>query len=166
MLRNRVSCWPMPRRHIVRRGRAEVSKYMSLIRSQDNEPERRLRAAASGVRRRFLTNVKGVPGTPDVAFLRQRVALFVDGCFWHRCPKCYVRPSVNTAYWIAKADRNRRRDQRVNRALHRDGWSIVRLRECDLEKNPVGCRERIVRAFARARTRKRHGAKAHGNRSV
>lgn len=104
---------------------------------------------SEAIRRAFMANVKQLPGSPDVAFSKERLVVFVDGCFWDRCPRCYIQPSVNTEYWISKADRNRRRDQRVNRALHHAGWSVVPLRECDLERDPKRCRERVRQAFAR-----------------
>src|ERR1039458_2367300 len=73
-------------------------------------------------------------GRPDFAFPKARVALFVDGCFWHGCPRCYRAPQSSKAYWRAKIRRNMRRDLRVSRKLRKSGWKVLRVRECQLKK--------------------------------
>ncbi|MFA5762945.1 MAG: very short patch repair endonuclease [Bacilli bacterium] len=72
-------------------------------------------------------------GTPDFCWRKQRIALFVDGCFWHGCPKCYRQPKSNVIYWKKKIERNKRRDKEVNRNLTRIGWKVVRIWECQIE---------------------------------
>jgi len=74
-----------------------------------------------------------IAGTPDFAFPKARVALFVDGCFWHGCPRCYRAPQSSKAYWRAKIERNKRRDLRVSRQLRKAGWKVMRVRECQLK---------------------------------
>ena len=73
-------------------------------------------------------------GRPDFTFRRERVAVFVDGCFWHGCPKPKhaPRPKNRAAWWAAKLDRNKARDRLVTRTLHQKGWCVVRVWECDL----------------------------------
>jgi DNA mismatch endonuclease (patch repair protein) len=71
-------------------------------------------------------------GKPDFVFRKLKVAVFVDGCFWHGCPRCYTRPKSNRKFWDAKFDRNRTRDREVNRALRKLGWKVVRSWEHDL----------------------------------
>jgi DNA mismatch endonuclease (patch repair protein) len=66
-------------------------------------------------------------GRPDFVFKRERVAVFVDGCFWHACPRCFRRPRSNNTYWDAKLQRNRQRDRTVNRELRRLGWKVLRI---------------------------------------
>lgn len=66
---------------------------------------------------------------PDVVFTRQRVAVFIDGCWWHRCPEHGEVPKANRDYWIPKFERNVRRDRRVNKALRQAGWTVVRIWE-------------------------------------
>jgi DNA mismatch endonuclease (patch repair protein) len=66
---------------------------------------------------------------PDVVFRRARVAVFIDGCFWHGCPVHGTRPRSNTAYWDTKIARNRARDERADTALTAAGWRVVRLWE-------------------------------------
>jgi DNA mismatch endonuclease, patch repair protein len=75
-----------------------------------------------------------VAGTPDFAWPGLRVALFVDGCFWHGCPRCKRIPTSNMAFWNSRIGGNRERDARVNRALRRDGWLVLRVWECALTK--------------------------------
>jgi len=74
--------------------------------------------------------------TPDLIFPAQKIAVFVDGCFWHGCPRCYVRPKTHVKYWSAKIDMNIKRDKHQRRALQRNGWKIFRIWECQLEENP------------------------------
>jgi DNA mismatch endonuclease, patch repair protein len=66
---------------------------------------------------------------PDLVFTRRRVAVFVDGCFWHGCPAHGNAPRANAAYWQWKLDKNRARDIAVDEALRRDGWTVLRLWE-------------------------------------
>jgi DNA mismatch endonuclease, patch repair protein len=67
--------------------------------------------------------------TPDVLFRRARLAVFVDGCWWHRCPDHGTTPRSNTGYWLPKLDRNVDRDRRVDEALGEAGWAVVRIWE-------------------------------------
>jgi DNA mismatch endonuclease, patch repair protein len=73
-----------------------------------------------------------VPGRPDFYFPDQRVALFVDGCFWHACPRCGRIPKSRVEFWRAKIDANRRRDNRTRRRLRRQGYHVVRVWEHEL----------------------------------
>jgi DNA mismatch endonuclease (patch repair protein) len=66
-------------------------------------------------------------GRPDFVFKAARVAVFVDGCFWHACPRCFRRPQSNNGYWDDKFQRNQRRDREVNRELRRLGWRVLRI---------------------------------------
>lgn len=87
-----------------------------------------------------------LPGKPDFCFPRQKVAVFVDGCFWHGCPKCYRRPKSNLAFWDGKVAANRTRDRRVNRELRGRGFIVVRIFEHQL-KSPARVLARIRRAL-------------------
>lgn len=113
------------------------SEVMSLIRSSGNKStEQRLISIfrtnkITGWRRR-----QKIFGNPDFVFRAQRLCVFVDGCFWHECPKCYRRPATNQAYWDAKVQRNKERDKEVNNELRRLGWKVIRIWEHQLsEKN-------------------------------
>lgn len=87
------------------------------------------------------------PGSPDFLFPGARTVVFVDGCFWHACPKCGHIPKTNKAYWQAKIARNRARDLRITRMLRKSGFYVVRLWECDLRRRPNVCLGRIRRAL-------------------
>jgi DNA mismatch endonuclease (patch repair protein) len=75
-----------------------------------------------------------LPGHPDFVFRTARVAVFIDGCFWHSCPRCSSPPRQNTSYWGPKLERNRERDRTVNRALRAAGWKVVRIWEHELNQ--------------------------------
>jgi len=71
-----------------------------------------------------------VAGKPDFAWPRRKIAVFVDGCFWHGCTRCKYLPRTNTAFWGNKIKANKKRDRRVAAELRRDGWIVIRIREC------------------------------------
>ena len=83
-----------------------------------------------------------LPGKPDFVFLRERVAVFVDGCFWHGCPRHGRVPKSNVSYWLKKMARNKTRDRLVNRLLKKLGWKVVRFWEHAL-KNPASIARKI-----------------------
>jgi DNA mismatch endonuclease, patch repair protein len=85
-------------------------------------------------------------GKPDFVFRSSKLCVFVDGCFWHGCDRCYRRPSSNTKYWDAKVAGNIRRDRWVNRTLRRGGWTVLRIWEHEL-KTPVRIHRRIANAL-------------------
>jgi DNA mismatch endonuclease (patch repair protein) len=99
----------------------------------DTEPEVNLRRAlhASGLRFRKDLTVRGVDAKAkaDIVFTRQKVAIFMDGCFWHGCSSHCRMPTRNRAYWEAKIGRNQERDRSVTAALTADGWKVVRIWE-------------------------------------
>jgi DNA mismatch endonuclease (patch repair protein) len=124
------------------------SEVMSLIRAKGNkETEYALLILLRSERivgwRRHLP----LPGKPDFAFPKQRVAVFVDGCFWHGCPKCYTRPKTNRKFWDKKRTDNMARDRRVNRQLRQQGWKVIRIWQHSLRKSPQTCLNRIRRAL-------------------
>jgi DNA mismatch endonuclease (patch repair protein) len=75
-----------------------------------------------------------LPGKPDFTFSKERLAVFVDGCFWHGCPKCYRPPKGNRKFWETKVSRNRERDREVNRELRIRGWRVLRISEHSLKR--------------------------------
>lgn len=110
----------------------DVSRRMSAQRSRDTEPELQLRRRLFAGGRRYRVGYP-VPGmrrcTIDVAFPKRRVAVFVDGCFWHRCPEHGTMPKSNRDWWNDKLSRNAERDRQVTEALDAAGWSVVRVWE-------------------------------------
>lgn len=97
------------------------------------------RARVTGWRRHLP-----IDGKPDFCFPTQRVAVFIDGCFWHCCPKHGTNPKSNTSYWGEKLRKNRLRDQRVRRLLNKKGWKVLRFWEHGLDE------ERIISRLRRA----------------
>lgn len=134
--------------------RAKRSEVMSLIKSRGNkDTELRMMGVfrengIKGWRRHLVVKGQGVREKgkgkasprpvvkvrPDFVFPKLKVAVFVDGCFWHACPKCYIRPRQNRKYWDAKREMNQARDRRQSRALRKKGWTVLRLWEHDLAK--------------------------------
>jgi DNA mismatch endonuclease, patch repair protein len=116
---------------------------MSRIRRRDTKPEMLLRRALWKSGLRYRVDLRVVGARPDIVFTRQRIAIFVDGCFWHGCPKHYIPPSGNAGYWSAKIDRNRARDTRNTQALIDAGYRVLRFWECDVKDEITGIVERI-----------------------
>lgn len=112
---------------------AAVSAVMRANRKRDTGPELALRSALHRRGLRFRVNLSlrcgAVRVVPDIVFTRRKVAVFVDGCWWHRCPAHGTTPKANTAYWLPKLDRNVQRDRRVDAALAAGGWTILRIWE-------------------------------------
>lgn len=116
---------------------------MSEVRHRDNAPEIAVRRLlhASGLRYRVEYPVPGQNRrTIDIAFPRQRVAVYVDGCFWHACPEHGSRPKSNANWWAEKLAANRARDADVNSHLESLGWIVLRCWEHD---DPVAVVERV-----------------------
>lgn len=101
-------------------------------RGRDTAPELLLRRELHRRGLRYRVNaspVKSLRCRPDILFPRQKVAVFVDGCFWHSCPEHGTAPQTNTAYWQAKLARNIERDRANDQALGQLGWTVVRVWE-------------------------------------
>src|SRR6266852_4269996 len=108
------------------------SRCMANIRGRNTGPEVRLRKALWKAGHRYVLHPR-LPGRPDLLFVSARVAVFVDGCFWHRCPKHMTRPKANARFWRLRLEGNVRRDQRVNVELKRLGHKVLRFWEHDVE---------------------------------
>lgn len=121
------------------------SRNMAAIKRRDTKPERTIRSLlhAAGKRYRvdFRLQLEGARARPDIVFTRARVAVFVDGCFWHCCPQHGRQPDVNGDYWGPKLERNVARDRAADRALTSAGWKVLRVWE---HEAPEGAVERII----------------------
>lgn len=118
---------------------------MSQVRDRDTKPELSLRKAlwARGLRYRLRYSL---PGRPDLVFVGARVAVFVDGCFWHGCPDHATQPATNSPFWADKLRANVERDQRVNATLRTLGWEVIRLWQHDVEQRLEASVERVTQA--------------------
>lgn len=105
------------------------SRIMSSIRSKDTKPELAVRRILWGRGLRYRVHSRAVLGTPDISNKRRRLAVFVDGCFWHGCPVCYREPRTNTAFWREKVRRNRARREAVRAGLEAQGFRVVEIWE-------------------------------------
>lgn len=122
------------------------SDVMSRIKGQDNEGTE---LTLIGIfRNQHITGWRRkqkIFGKPDFVFRKKRVCVFVDGCFWHGCPKCYQAPISNKLFWEKKLQKNITRDRLVNRELRKAGWRVFRIWEHELtHKN----RSRMLQRFA------------------
>lgn len=86
-------------------------------------------------------------GKPDFIFSKFRLAIFVDGCFWHGCPKHATKPKNNREFWLRKLSANKRRDKLVTRTLRKTGWRVIRIWGCALQKSPQSCVQQIRHAL-------------------
>ncbi|MFJ6390271.1 very short patch repair endonuclease [Streptomyces sp. NPDC091972] len=127
------------------------SRIMAAIRRRDTRPERSVRSLlhAAGKRYRvdFRVDLEGARPRPDIAFTRARVAVFVDGCFWHSCPQHGTKPGVNQGYWQPKLERNVARDRANDRALVAAGWTVIRVWE---HESPHDAARRIIAVLERS----------------
>lgn len=121
------------------------SAIMRSIKSKGTSLEISLRKAmwALGLKG-WRINYKKVLGRPDIVFTKNKIAIFIDGCFWHGCPKCYRRPGTNTKYWDEKVIKNISRDQDVTSRLEDSGWCVVRIWEHEI-KNDINFCAKIIK---------------------
>ena len=121
---------------------------MSSQRRADTVPELALRSELHRRGLRFRVGIK-VPGSPrrtiDIAFPKQRVAVFVDGCFWHRCPQHSIPAKNNSGWWSAKLTTNVERDQETTQLLVDQGWQVVRVWEHENPSTVADGIEQLVR---------------------
>ena len=128
------------------------SEVMSRIRGRGNR-DTELKLAklfrqhhVTGWRRQQKIKVAELTVHPDFIFPGFHVAVFVDGCFWHGCPKHSKIPATNRDFWVAKLSANKVRDKFVNRVMRRAGWRVVRIWEHDLKKQPEKCIRKVCSA--------------------
>ena len=81
---------------------------------------------------------------PDIIWIKQRIAVFVDGCFWHMCPECYKEPKSNQDFWREKINKNVERDQRNTKELIELGWKVIRIWEHEIKKDPENSLNLII----------------------
>jgi DNA mismatch endonuclease (patch repair protein) len=91
---------------------------------------------------------KKAPGHPDISYPGRRVAIFVNGCFWHRCPHCQpAEPKSHSDYWHQKFELNRERDARKREELERAGWVVITVWECELKSDAIGAVAGVVKTL-------------------
>lgn len=133
------------------------SYMMSRNRSTDTAPELMIRRLAHARGLRYRKHASWLPGRPDLAFTRVKVAVFVDGDFWHGWRFPQWREKLGP-YWREKIERNRRRDVKNFRKLREEGWLVIRIWEHEVKRNADGCVDRIDRALMARRQRLADGS--------
>lgn len=127
----------------------ERSQIMQKIKSTDTKPEILFRKAlwAKGIR--FRKNNNSLPGKPDIVIANCKVAVFVDGEFWHgyRWEEKKKKIKNNRAYWIPKIERNIARDKQNNKKLKKAGWQVIRLWQHQVIKDLPGCIQKIKKTL-------------------
>jgi DNA mismatch endonuclease, patch repair protein len=124
------------------------SNTMAAVRSERTDIEQRLAKEMWRLGLRGWRRGRQTEGTrPDFVFVTARVAVFVDGCFWHGCARCAKRPATNTGYWGMKIQRNRLRDRAQNRALKDAGWTVIRFWGHEIESDTTSCAAAVHEAI-------------------
>lgn len=120
------------------------SYCMSRIKGKNTKPELLLRKAL-WANRLYYRLKNRLPGRPDMVFPGRRLAIFVDGCFWHGCPEHCQMPETKKPFWRKKLSKNMERDKKVNRLLIQEDWRILRFWEHEVRNDLPGCVERVLR---------------------
>ncbi|MBN1969899.1 MAG: very short patch repair endonuclease [Candidatus Delongbacteria bacterium] len=120
------------------------SHIMSSIRSKNTKPEMMVRSALWKLGLRYRIHFK-LPGKPDIVFNKQKIVIFIDGCFWHKCPECFKPPKSNTKYWKPKLQRNVERDRINTKKLKNMDWIVLRFWEHEV-KNDL---ERVINSIVK-----------------
>ena len=128
---------------------ATRSRVMSRIRGRDTGPERAMAKLLADAGMVVEAQARDLPGRPDFVLREYRIAVFVDGAFWHgwRFPAWRHKLSER---WEIKIEQNRKRDRRNHRALRRKGWTVIRFWDFHLDRNPDLCLERVFRSVRAA----------------
>lgn len=135
------------KREYVRDGRAPIpkneltSRIMSAIRGKNTKPEIMFRKALyKNNIRGYRVHWKKAVGNPDIAFVSKKIAIFVHGCFWHRCPHCHPHvPKSHSYYWQDKFNKNVQRDIRYQEQLKKLGWETIVIWECQIKNDIKKC---------------------------
>ena len=130
--------------------KAKRSHIMSRIRGKNTGPELRLKKVLKPLH--FTYQPKGIYGRPDFANRKKRIAIFVDGCFWHGCMKHFTKPQSNIEFWELKISRNIKHDREVSNKLRKNGWRVVRIWEHEIKRNPDKVPVRLLRYLKTRRT--------------
>ncbi len=134
------------------------SAVMRAVKGRDTAPEMTVRAMLRTIAPGYRLHRADLPGKPDIAYGRKKLAIFVHGCFWHGhdCARGARMPKTNADYWVAKIARNRARDEAAVAALTAMGWRSVAVYECEL-KAPASVRARLEEALTVAALAERGG---------
>lgn len=122
-------------------------KIMSSIRGKNTKPELTIRKMLWASGKRYRIHDKTVFGIPDISSKKKKVAIFIDGCFWHGCKKCYKEPETNAEFWRKKISSNRSRRVTVLSILESEGWKVMQFWEHEINRHPKIVINRIRRVI-------------------
>lgn len=149
-----MSRWPgNAQKELTSFGSLSRGQLMSRVRSTGNQTtEKRMVAVLRKARLTGWRRHQPLPGRPDFVWPKARVAVFVDGCFWHGhdCDR-NLTPRTNAKAWREKIEGNQARDRKTSRLLRQEGWTVIRIWECKLAKNPDRCLAKIIKALETTR---------------
>lgn len=120
---------------------------MSQIKANNTKPEIMLRKILWSIGLRYRIKNK-LPGKPDIVLVSKRTVVFVDGCFWHRCPDHYIEPKTRNKFWVRKIERNCQRDIEVTELLNNMGWRVLRFWEHEIKDDLNKCISKIEESFS------------------
>ncbi|MDO8872893.1 MAG: very short patch repair endonuclease [Methanoregula sp.] len=117
---------------------------MSRIRGKNTGPEIKLRKMlwSHGIRGYRIHH--NMPGKPDIVFIKKKIAIFIDGCFWHKCPIDFQEPETRKEFWMKKINSNVERDKKITKKLQEEGWTVIRFWEHEVRKKPEEVIEKIL----------------------
>lgn len=121
------------------------SRVMASIKGRNTLPEILVRKLIWAQGKRYRVHDRRVPGTPDISNRRCKVAVFIDGCFWHGCSTCYKEPTTNVPFWRNKLYANRQRRIKVRRQLRSNGWVVLEFWEHEILSSPSTVARKIRR---------------------
>jgi DNA mismatch endonuclease, patch repair protein len=124
-------------------------RCMSAVKGSRTKPEQAFRKAAwaTGLRYRIKSRL---PGKPDLVFVKKKTVVFIDGCFWHGCPKHATRPATNVEFWRIKLEHNKKRDAAVNRQLARLQWTVLRFWQHEIKEDIEECLRILHKALKKS----------------
>jgi DNA mismatch endonuclease, patch repair protein len=126
----------------------EQRRYcMSRIRSSNTKIELTFRRLLWGTGYKGYRAKAKLPGKPDIYFPKRNLVVFIDGCFWHKCPKCFIRPKSKNEYWDNKIDKNVERDIKTNSKLNEGGINTLRFWEHEIKEDLLGCLEKFISKY-------------------
>ena len=128
------------------------SRVMASIKSKNTKPEKQLGSLMHGAGLRYRKHVNDLPGKPDFVFRAKKVAVFVDGDFWHGYKYQQWKHKLSKEYWIKKIEGNIKRDKSNHAKLRRMGWTVIRVWEHQLAKDPLKVLGKITEAIERNST--------------
>ena len=126
------------------------STVMASIHGSRTKPELIFKELVDGRIIRFHPNMFG---NPDFGNKSRKIAIFIDGCFWHGCPKCYRAPTTNNEYWSKKFERNKKNDSKISEELIKEGFVVLRFWEHEINSDPLACARRTMEAVISLQTR-------------